>query len=288
MTMLVLKRGFYCFILIGNIIVFSGLKSWAQIGWEAGLWLGAGHYFGDLNTKYNLEKPGEAFGLMARYNFNSRVALKFAGNYGVISASDAISNNPFEIDRNLSFRSPVLEVSSQLEFNFLPFTHGSKDEFFSPYFLLGASVFQFNPQAYYNNKWVDLRPLGTEGQFRGKEYYTISSAFLFGVGLKYDLSERWSMQLELSGRAAFTDYLDDVSTVYPDRRNLFLERGQFGSLAIALSDRSLSSASLPTQDIGKKGFMRGNADNKDSFAFLEVGFLYFFGNLRCPDISRRK
>jgi len=46
--MLVLKRGFYCFILIGNIIVFSGLKSWAQIGWEAGLWLGAGHYFGDL------------------------------------------------------------------------------------------------------------------------------------------------------------------------------------------------------------------------------------------------
>ncbi len=287
-TMLFIKRRFYCFVLISSIIGFSGIKSWSQIGWEAGLWLGAGHYFGDLNTKYNLEKPGEAFGLIARYNFNNRVALKFAGNYGIISASDANSNNPFEIDRNLSFRSPILEVSSQLEFNFLPFTHGSKDEFFSPYFLLGASIFQFNPQAYYNNKWVDLRPLGTEGQFRGKEYYTVSSAFLFGVGLKYDLSDRWSMQLELSGRTTFTDYLDDVSSVYPDRRNLFLERGQFGSLSVALSDRSLSSTSLSAQDIGKKGFMRGNADNKDAFAFLEVGILYFLGNLRCPDISRRK
>jgi hypothetical protein len=166
--------------------------------------------------------------------------------------------------------------------------NGSKDEYFSPYFLLGASVFQFNPQTYYNSRWVDLRPLGTEGQFKGKEYYTVSSAFLFGVGLKYDLSERWSMQFELSGRTTFTDYLDDVSSVYPDRRNLFLERGQFGSMAVALSDRSLTSASLPTQDIGKKGFMRGNVDNKDAYAFLEVGFLYFFGNLRCPDISRRK
>jgi hypothetical protein len=95
------------------------------------------------------------------------------------------------------------------------------------------------------------------------------------------------MQLELSGRTTFTDYLDDVSTVYPDRRNLFLERGNVGSLAVAMSDRSLSSAASSTS-LNKTGFMRGNADNKDAFAFLEVGFLYFFGNLRCPDISRRK
>jgi hypothetical protein len=54
-----------------------------------------------------------------------------------------------------------------------------------------------------------------------------------------------------------------------------------------MSDRSLSSAASSTS-LNKTGFMRGNADNKDAFAFLEVGFLYFFGNLRCPDISRRK
>lgn len=264
------------------------MESRAQVGWEAGIWLGTAHYFGDLNTKYNLEKPGEAMGLMARYHFNNRIALKFGGNYGVVSASDARSSNPFEIDRNLSFRSPVLEASAQLEFNFLPFTHGSKDESFSPYFLLGFSIFQFNPQTFYQNNWVNLRPLGTEGQFRGKEYYTISPAFLFGVGLKYDLSERWSIQMELSGRTAFTDYLDDVSGVYPNKRNLFLERGNLGSLAVALSDRSLSSAALATPNSsGKVGFMRGNASNNDAFAFFQAGFLYFFGNLRCPEISRR-
>ena len=92
-TMLVLKKRF---IFACCIILFSKVNAWSQVGWEAGLWVGAAHYFGDLNTKYNLEKPGEAFGLMARYNFNNRVALKFAANYAVVSASDAISNNPFE------------------------------------------------------------------------------------------------------------------------------------------------------------------------------------------------
>ena len=37
------------------------------MGWEAGLWVGAAHYFGDLNTKYNLEKMG----FQAFYNDNN-------------------------------------------------------------------------------------------------------------------------------------------------------------------------------------------------------------------------
>jgi len=225
---------------------------------------------------------------MFRYNTNNRIALKLGGNYGMVSASDANSTNPFELDRNLSFRSPLLEFSGQLEFNFLPFSHGSRDERFSPYFLLGASVVQFNPQTFHNGRWIDLRPLGTEGQLRGKEYYTLTPAFLFGVGLKVDLVERWSLQLEWSARNTFTDYLDDVSTVYPNRRNLIRERGASGSLAAVLSDRSLSSANVASGGVSKQGTLRGNPRTQDAFTFLQAGILYFFGNLKCPDISRRK
>ena len=36
------------------------------------------------------------------------------------------------------------------------------------------------------------------------------------MGLKYDLNYEWSLNVELSVRQPGTDYLDDVSTVYPD------------------------------------------------------------------------
>ena len=35
------------------------------------------------------------------------------------------------------------------EFNFLPYIHGSRDYFFTPYLFAGFSVFSFNPKAEY-------------------------------------------------------------------------------------------------------------------------------------------
>lgn len=267
------------------LLQFLITSLWGQQGWEAGGWLGVSHYFGDLNTSLRLSDPGYAGGVVARYNFNKRVCIKFSGNYGNVSAQDADSENLFERARNLSFRSVIVDGAAQMEFNFLTYTHGSKDEFFTPYLLAGLNVFYFNPQAEYNGQWVDLRPLGTEGQFRGEEYYTTQLGLIYGMGIKIDLSYRLSLNLELSGRKLFTDYLDDVSTVYADKDDLGKLRGD---IAVALSDRSLLLQGVNEDGrLSLPGRQRGNSVTKDSYAMLGLGLLYYFGDLKCPDISRR-
>lgn len=251
----------------------------AQQGFEAGGWIGASHYYGDINSSFNLKAPGLAAGIIARYNFNNRLCFKLSGNYGTVSAYDSDSKNSFEQARNLHFKSTILDATGQFEFNFLPYNHGSKDEFYTPYLFAGLSVFHFNPMAEYQDDWVELRPLGTEGQFKGEEYYTTQGALAYGAGFKIDLSYEWSVNVELSARRLFTDYLDDVSTVFPDKDDLEATRGE---LAVALSDRSIGTE-FP---LGQTGRQRGDSNTNDSFVFLGIGMVYYFGDIRCPTYGR--
>jgi opacity protein-like surface antigen len=249
----------------------------AQRGWEIGGGAGVSYYFGDLNTRFNLSHPGLSAGLSARYNFNNRICLKFSGTFGQIGADDAYSANVFEKRRNLNFKSNVWDGTAQIEFNFLPYVHGSRDNFFTPYLLGGFSVFKFNPKGRLNGTWYELASLGTEGQFRGEEYYTTQAGFTYGGGFKIDLNADWSMNIEFSARRLFTDYLDDVSTVYPNVRDL--ERSK-GKLAAELSDPSI--VGIDGQKLGVQGRQRGNSNTKDTYMFVGVSFMYYFATLDCP------
>ncbi|MBL7792158.1 MAG: outer membrane beta-barrel protein [Saprospiraceae bacterium] len=270
-------------LLIG--ICFTLATAQAQRGWESGFWLGASHYFGDLNTNYDLGLPGAAGGLLARFNFNDRICFKLSGNYGTVAGDDSRSKNVYEKARNLSFQSTVIDGTAQFEFNFLPYRHGSKDEFFTPYLFAGLSAVYFNPKAELDGVLYELRPLGTEGQFKGEEYYTVNGGLAYGLGIKVDLSYEWSVNIELSGRRLFTDYLDDVSTVYPDKSDLLRNRGE---IAAALSDRSLIIPGTNEGQLSEEGRQRGNANNKDSYYFLGIGLVYYFGDLKCPEYQDRR
>lgn len=257
----------------------------AQQGWEAGAWGGVSHYFGDLNTSFRLNQLGLAGGAAARYNFNNRISLRFGAAYGHVAGDDALSNNLFEQARNLNFESDLGDFTTQLEFNFLPYIHGSKDQFFTPYLLAGFTVFYFNPTTEYQGDIYELRSLGTEGQFKGEEYTSVNAALAYGIGLKIDLSYRWSINLELSGRRLFTDYLDDVSTVYADPDDIEQLRGE---VAAALSDRSIEIPGVNSQEIGEPGRQRGNSVDNDSYALLGLGFMYYFGDIKCPSYGSRR
>ncbi|RMF27218.1 MAG: hypothetical protein D6765_07850 [Bacteroidetes bacterium] len=260
----------------------------AQEGWEAGGWLGVSNYFGDLNTNLRLNRLHAAGGLAARYNFNERVAVKLGANLGKVSAYDADSDNVFERARNLHFASIIFDGIAQLEFNFLPYFHGSKDQGWTPYLFAGFGVTHFNPKAEIDNRWVELAPLGTEGQFRGEEYSTLSAGWVYGAGFKIDLSYEWSVNIELSARRLFSDYLDDVSTVYPDVEDV---EDLHGSIAARLVDRSpelfqedpdfflLNNLEFP---IGQEGRQRGNSKDNDTYVLFGIGLMYYFGDLKCP------
>ena len=206
-----------------------------------------------------------------------------SANYGKVAATDANSKNTFEQQRNLSFESQIIDAAMQFEFNFLPYIHGSKDEFFTPYLFAGFNVFNFNPKAEYNGEMIDLRPLGTEGQFRGDEYYATQGGFVYGAGIKWDINYEWSINVEISARRLFTDYLDDVSGVYPDMGDLEALRGD---IAVALSDRSIPDAN--EIKLGQEGRQRGNSKAGDAYVFLGAGIVYYFGDIRCPNVSARR
>ncbi len=280
-----MKRLFCYYIPILGLCLICTTEADAQRGFEIGGWLGGAFYFGDLNTRFDLMHPGPAGGAIVRYNLNNRLCAKVSANYGFLRADDVNSDNAFERRRNINFRTHLGDLSGQFEFNFFPYVHGSRDYFYTPYLFAGFSLFSYNPYAIYNGeKTPPLRELGTEGQFIGEEYPSFQRAINYGGGLKFDLSPEWSLNIEVSFRKLFTDYLDDVSTVYPDLAELRGTRPLVADIAELASDPS-----IPDEEgikLGMEGRQRGDGANKDSYNFLSIGLVYYFGNLRCPAISQ--
>jgi Domain of unknown function (DUF6089) len=264
-------------IILAAFLAFSQ-ASFAQ-HWELGGWLGTSFYQGDLTPNFSLKRPGFSGGAMVRYNFDKRFSLKAGASYLNVSGYDSDSDNAFQKQRNLSFASSILEGSLVGEFNFLPLSHSVKgDERFTPFLLLGVGVMKFDPMAEYNGRTYHLQPLGTEGQGPNGEYQLVMPNILYGGGFKFDLAEKWSLNIDFTVRYLFTDYLDDVSGKYADVLDL---RDNRGVISAALSDRSTEFD--PTQiPLGKPGFQRGDSGTMDSYFSIGIGLTYNFVSLKCP------
>jgi len=258
------------------LLLGLSLAANSQRGWEVGGWLGASYYFGDLNTNYNLSKPGIAFGFSSRFNFNTRVSAEAGIDYARVSASDEKSNNSYQRTRNLDFRTGILDFNFNLEFNFFPYIHGSDDNYYTPYLFGGFAIMSYNPKTDVNGNTVVLRDLGTEGQSFGNEYGLMSGAFTYGFGMKWDLNKDLSLNVHLSGRKIFSDYIDDVSTTYPSMSVLMATRGPE---AVAASNKSLDP------NFARPNLQRGNGRNNDVVYYMGVSLMKYFGKLRCPAIS---
>ena len=103
---------------------------------------------------------------------------------------------------------------------------------------------------------------------------------MYGGGLKIAISETWALNIELSARKLFSDYLDDVSKTYPNMNDLKKARG---ITAVHLSDPSVPDAE--NRKIGQFGRQRGDKKDNDTYTFLGIGLVYYFGDLKCPVIS---
>lgn len=244
----------------GFILLLCGLRSAAQYN-EVGLMIGISSYKGELNEHiFNRDFNHLAFGGFFRHNWNRHWSWKLAVNYGKISGDDALAESGFANDRNLSFHSNILEVSPQVEFNFFPYETGNPYYRFSPYIFTGLAFFHFNPKADLGGETYELQPLTTEGQ--SSPYRRFQVALPIGGGIKFSVG-RIGIGLEVGARRTYTDYLDDVSTVYPDFARLQSEKG---TTAVLLSDRSYSSrdsaAIFPVT-----GKHRGNEQDKDWYLF---------------------
>jgi hypothetical protein len=267
-------------LLILCFFVIALLPGYSQKGYEIGIMAGVSYYTGDINPNYSLKTPGPALGFVSRYDFNTRTAIRFDLGAGWLVGKDKLSENSFQKARNLSFKTDYITTSLDFEFNFFNYVHGSRNQYFTPYIVGGLALTYFNPRAKLDDTWYGLRDLGTEGQGVGDEYSLISPSLSYGFGLKMDFNYEWSFNVELSARPSVSDYLDDVSTTYPNMNQLAARRGD---IAVRLSDRS---PELGIEPIGAQGRQRGVSGDKDSYYMLRVGIVYYIGFLQCPDISK--
>jgi len=256
---------------------------------DFGLYLGGSNYMGDL-TKGTMplwSKTKLAGGLIARYNFSPYVTFKGTAIYGKIEGSDQnYQSDPFRKRRNLSFKSDIVEFSVQAEWNILGYEDTRTTYAWTPYLFGGVSVFRFNPKAQFHyvpglhdpsligqdGDWIELQPLGTEGQettkFNDKRRYALTQISIpFGVGAKWQLNDHWAFGVEFGMRKTFTDYLDDVSSIYVDN---IIVGGASGPMAVAMKDRAAEVGQLPFEN----GEQRGNSKNKDWYMIGGLTFTY--------------
>lgn len=246
--------------------------SFAQQSTEFGYNIGVSNYWGDLQPKnFTYRDVGFSTGFFVRQNINSFLAVRGNLNYGRVHASDANSNIQSHIQRNLSFRSYIVEFGGDFEFSILPFdkynpTNKRYRKYFNftPYFFGGFNVFHFNPKAFYKNEWVELQPLQTEGQ----HYSLTQIAIPFGMGFKYQINKNFGMSIETGFRKTFTDYLDDVSTAYPDLVALNTANPRAAKLSFR-GDELDYPEGMPI-----KGAMRGLSSNMDWYVMSHISFSY--------------
>ncbi|MCP4438851.1 MAG: hypothetical protein GY810_07890 [Aureispira sp.] len=225
---------------------------------------GAVSFNGDVHPSAIFINTRFSIGAMVRYHAHPHFTIRAGFQHGTLEAKDTDSQKKEIRERNLSFRSKITEVSLIQEINLAPFIPQKKGQSFSPYIGVGVSLFWFNPTTLYDGKWIELQPLGTEGQGleqypRQKHYKLFQPAIPIVLGLKYNLGGRINIGLDIGYRFTFTDYIDDVSTIYVPPKELAAN----GELAVALSNRTEEYTGLPSED--RIGTRRGNSNNTDGY-----------------------
>ena len=229
---------------------------------EFGILGGTGYYIGDMNSTHfnNLRLAG---GITYRKNFDRRFTFKSSALYTNVYANDENSKDAIKVNRNLKFKSDIIELSGQIEFNFLPYETGNSLYNWTPFIFTGVSIFNYNPQAEGSDgQWYNLQEIGTEGQgttsFPNRKKYSLTQLSVpFGGGVKIGVSDNFNIIVEYGLRKTFTDYIDDVSTTYAGIPS------EFTNIAIELADQSIDGPQLA-------GIARGDETNKDWYSFSGI------------------
>jgi hypothetical protein len=289
------------------------------------LTLNSFNYFGDLSPKASatstdigLTRP--AIGIEFGHRFGPRYTLRAAFTYGGLrgddfdSADPTDSNAKYRYVRNLQFRNRIKDLTIVAVFDLFKneASYISRVQW-TPYAFLGITAFHHNPQAFVAEDsglpeagtWVDLQPLGTEGQYSQlnesdanygiKPYKLVQIAIPFGIGVRYRLNQVFDIGLEFGVRYTFTDYLDDVSQNYVDpallgsdlARNL-ADRSQELNAAVSGSARDFTSINNTASDRNGDGIFdgygdegtsnyRGRSNNNDVYYVTTLKISYIIG-----------
>jgi hypothetical protein len=250
-------------------ILFISLNVQAQT-WEIGGGAGMAGYIGDLNINNPVKPSGGFAALFVKRNFNRYISAKLSYTFGQISGADSTSDYQQFRDRNLSFTTPLKELSLVAEFNFMSYIPEAGKNLYTPYIYAGGGITAFAPRTTYHGEIISLRNLRTEGQNRAYAKNTL--VLPFGAGIKYNISGKWTLAADVGYRITRTDYLDDVSGAYAPASALP------NSTSIKLADRSGERNGVY---IGTPGTQRGDYRPRDFYMFAGFTISYTFVTQQC-------
>jgi hypothetical protein len=243
---------------------FSKSKKYISFG----VGMGASNYFGDLAPRSRRGSSDIGYtrtysSLFYLHRIHPHITVRaslthmriMGDDFSVADLDQPNGDERGRFMRNLSFRNDIFEAAGVGIFELFPTDRGFlRRNFINPYGIFGLSFFRHNPKAKtpieqgQTSKWVNLRPLGTEGQYTGipgtpRPYSLWQVGIPLGVGIRYRLEDKWDLSLEFCYRFVFTDYLDDVSGKYPADTvyRSMLESGN--TLGVKMSNRSAENTS---------------------------------------------
>ena len=257
---------------------FNSQRNWSLHKKELQIGIGATQFNGDLGgaegigRDYSIKdidwpSTGVAFWLGYRQRFHPYFATTTSLCVFNLKGDDQYSEEPMRNARSLHFRTLAIEVQQRLEFMFaanekfgstfnLPGHYSKKNRSQQYYVFGGLGLCYFNPKAQNENgEWTALRPLRTENQ--DKKYLPVTLTMPMGIGFRMGVSKMWRVGIELAYVKTFSDYIDDVSTVYADPSDLSPEAEYLSNPA----------AGHPSFAPGQK---RGDPDQKDAYYHMNV------------------
>jgi hypothetical protein len=266
---------------------FNSSNNWSMNKREIFFSIGATQFLGDLggrdqigtqNSIIDLDWPATRYNIGAgfRYRFHPMFATSTHLNAGMISGDDANTDEIVRRSRNLSFRSPIVELSQRLDIILLANEKigarykikglsGSRSKADQLYVFSGIGGIFFNPQMRINGAWTNLRPLSTEGQGLDggvDPYSRITLTIPTGIGFKLGLGRFWRIGMEFTYHKTFSDYIDDVSTNYYDPNVLASTIGAEAAYA--------SNPAIENHSWFAPGQQRGNPEDNDAYFLANI------------------
>ena len=247
------------------ILCFLPLITSAQNFFLSGR-LGTANYQGDLKTSSFSFKQMRLLGSIGGlYDLSEHFTARSYLTFTSLHANDKYGV-PGRQHRNLNFTTQIFDWELSAQYNLFSLNERQ----WTPYAFAGAAIFHFNPYTFDNiGEKYFLKPLSTEGEgfIPGvKNYKRTQFSIPFGIGATYAINEDMRVGIELSYHKTFTDYLDDVSTVYVDETSLLKERG---AKAVELAYRGDDVHRGPYPAAGAK---RGDPNHKDDYYYIAATY----------------
>ncbi|MBG15165.1 MAG: hypothetical protein CL853_02305 [Crocinitomicaceae bacterium] len=272
-------KSIFTHITAGFLIVFLTTNTSAQYNWDIGIKAGAANYLGEIGGKektrrnfildLKLKSTSLVAGGFVRYKFNDQWSINNSLSIAQIKGDDALSTNPARVWRNLRFKNTIIELSSRAEFNFFIEPdlggRGRYNKEFKSFIHGGLTCFYHNPKGSTDGTtWHALRPLQTEGF----SYKKLGIGIPVGLGFVFTYDRNHRIGFDFSWTPTFTDYLDDISTVYNDPNNMT-------DLGASLANQSEGVVPESERLNFVAGEKRGDPTHDDTYMFMTVSYSYF-------------